>query len=121
MSYISHARGEILKRDAKDRTLLERRVLVKMYEMELDRVKCIGCGLCSDNCPKEAIQYTEAEFLGMKALSRPSIDFEARKCVLCGECVSICPMHALSMRVDNEDKVPVVELNVFAAAIKKRW
>ena len=121
MKGITRERGEIVKRDEEDRTVMERRLLLRWYELTLDRETCLGCGLCSDNCPKEAITYSPAEFRGIRAVTRPSIDFEPEKCVLCGECVSICPMSALRMRIEQVERVPVVEANVFAVSTKKRW
>jgi ferredoxin len=121
MSWNVIGRGDISKRDLEKRTVMQRRLLVKKYEMELDRDTCIGCGICADICPKEAIKYQPAEFKGMRALSRPSIDFDQEKCVLCGECVSMCPMHALKMRIEQAERVPVIEMNVFALATRKRW
>jgi ferredoxin len=121
MAWEPKRRGAILKRDVEDRTIMERSLLVKRYELELDRKTCVGCGICADVCPKEAIKYFPAEFRGMRAASRPSIDFDPELCVLCGECVSVCPLHALRMRLDGAERVPVVELNVFAQATRKRW
>ena len=121
MSWAVRGRGELVKRDEEDRTILERRLLVRWYELVLDRDVCIGCGICSDNCPKAAIEYSPAEFKGIRAVSRPSIDFDPEKCVLCGECVSICPMDALRMRIEREERVPVIEMNVFALVTRKRW
>jgi len=121
MSWAERRRGEIVKKDEENRTTMERKLLLRWYELTLDRITCLGCGICSDNCPKEAIKHLPAEFRGIKAVSRPSIDFAPEKCVLCGECVSICPMDALKMRIEQEEKVPVVEMNVFATATRKRW
>jgi 4Fe-4S ferredoxin len=121
MTWTPRRRGEIVKRDEDDLTVLERKLLVRWYELALDRSVCIGCGICSDHCPKEAIEYTPAKFDGIRAVSRPYIDFDPDRCVLCGECVSICPMDAFSMKIENEERVPVIEANVFARATRKRW
>jgi len=121
MSWAERRRGEIVKKDEENRTTMERKLLLRCYELTLDRTTCLGCGICSDNCPKEAIKHSAAEFMGIRAVSRPSIDFDPEKCVLCGECVSICPMDALIMRIEQEEKVPVIEMNAFATATRKRW
>jgi len=114
-------RGQITKREEDNRLTLERKLLVIWYKLELNRDKCLGCGICADQCPKEAIEYFPAEFKGIKALTRPSIDFDTEKCVLCGECVATCPLDALQMIIEKEERVPVIEANVFATVTKKRW
>ena len=121
MTWSLRRRGRIIKREEENRTIMERRLLVKQYELLLDRDICVGCGICADNCPKEAIIYSPAEFRGIRAVTRPSIDFDPERCVLCGECVSLCPMHALQMRIEREERVPVIEMNVFPLATRKRW
>lgn len=47
---------------------------------------CVGCGLCSEVCPKQCIkiEYDKNGFL------QPTIDFE--KCVDCGICKNKCPV-----------------------------
>ncbi len=113
-------RGKIARIESEDEILLERRMLTRVVKLILSRDQCIGCGICVDMCPKEAIEYSPSVFEGRKSLNRPSIDFKSDDCVLCGECVISCPVKALTMLVEGEEKTPVVEFNVFASLIKRR-
>lgn len=113
-------RGRITRTESEDEILLERRMLTRVVKLILSRDLCIGCGICVDMCPKEAIEYSPPVFEERKALNRPSIDFKSDDCVLCGECVTSCPMKALTMLIEGEEKTPVVEFNVFASLIKRR-
>ena len=113
-------RGRITRTESEDEVLLERRMLTKVVKLILSRNVCIGCGICVDMCPKEAIEYSSSVFDGRKSLNRPSIDIKSDDCVLCGECVTSCPMKALTMLIEGEEKTPVVEFNVFASLIKRR-
>ncbi len=114
-------RGQIIKSESKDEITMERRLLIRKYQLVLFKDNCIGCGICADMCPKEAIMYFSAEFKsGRRVSDRPRIDFEPDKCVLCGECVVSCPMNdALVMTVDGRRFVPVVEENAFAMVTRK--
>lgn len=119
MGYRVFKRGVISKREVDGQLILERNLLIKRFQLALTRDKCIGCGICSDVCPKEAIKYFPAEFKGNKAVTRPSIDFEPEKCTLCGECVVTCPMNALRMTIEGKEMVPVIGANVFATLTEK--
>jgi len=114
-------RGEIVKSETKNEMTMERRMLVQRYQLVWYRDNCIGCGICADMCPKEAIRYLAAEFkAGRRVSDRPRIDFDPDKCVLCGECVVSCPMNdALVMTVDGKKFVPVIEENAFAMVTRK--
>ncbi len=59
----------------------------------IDREKCIGCGMCSRNCPAGAIVPTDYTAPGHK-LSSYSIDID--KCIKCGACMSNCKFKAIS-------------------------
>ena len=111
-------RGEIEKYEVENKLILERRFILKHYKLTLDRDRCIVCGICADLCPKDAIEYVPPEFDGIRRVREPQIDFDNKKCVLCGECVTACPMNALSMEIEGEERIPVVDANVFASLIK---
>jgi ferredoxin len=114
-------RGEIVKSETKGQVTMERRLLVRRYQLVWYRDNCVGCGICADMCPKEAIRYLGAEFkAGRRVSDRPRIDFDPDKCVLCGECVVSCPMNdALVMTVNGKRFVPVIEENAFAMVTRK--
>lgn len=111
-------RGQIVKFEDDSKLMLERRLLVKHYQLTLDKGLCIKCGVCADFCPKDAIEYKPSVFNGIKRIADPILDFNEEKCVLCGECVSVCPMRAIQMYIEGEERIPVVEANVFASLIK---
>ena len=52
---------------------------------EIDREKCIGCGLCAADCPAEKLTVTDG-----KAVYTP-------ECIQCGHCVAVCPRAAVSI------------------------
>lgn len=52
----------------------------------LDKKCCVGCGACSNICPKNAISMTLEE----DGFRYPHIDKE--KCVKCGLCKNVCPI-----------------------------
>ena len=45
--------------------------------------KCIECGKCEKECPKDAIYHSCGEFVIIK-----------RKCIECGRCAKVCPVGA---------------------------
>jgi len=60
--------------------------------------RCIGCTLCAQNCPVEAIAFTPLE--------RAEID--SALCTRCGICHQACPENAIEiddMKRDNENEV----------------
>lgn len=54
--------------------------------IQIDKGKCIGCGLCQRDCPENNILLD-----GQKACVM------TQKCIKCGHCVAICPKEAVTM------------------------
>ena len=59
----------------------------------IDKDKCIGCGMCSRNCPANAISKTDYVAEGHKL---PSYEIDPAKCVKCGACMANCKFKAIS-------------------------
>ena len=53
---------------------------------QIDEDKCVGCGLCVDVCPVEAI-----------TLENDKAKVDEEKCTECGQCVEECPNEAISI------------------------
>ncbi len=67
--------------------------------VEVDIETCILCGLCSKNCPANAIKVDKK--------GERSWEIDPYLCIRCGECVERCPKNSLSM--DSFDKCVAVE------------
>lgn len=63
-----------------------------LFPLQLDKDKCIGCGMCVESCPYGAMSFTDF----------PTIDAEA--CRLCGSCVEACPEEALVMHNPAQER-----------------
>ncbi|MCK5083562.1 MAG: 4Fe-4S binding protein [Candidatus Omnitrophica bacterium] len=61
--------------------------------------ECIGCGICVENCPVEAISLS----IGQAKLGDGKAKINMNKCTRCGTCQSVCPQEAV--RPDSE-KIP---------------
>jgi ferredoxin len=53
-----------------------------------DKDKCIGCRLCLQVCPSEAIEYKTEE---------KKIRIYLARCTFCAQCNEVCPVSCLSM------------------------
>jgi len=59
--------------------------------MNVSKNKCVGCGLCVDVCPQEAI-----------VVSKGVAQIEKDKCVECQSCLQECPQEAIMLIKDIE-------------------
>ena len=55
---------------------------------KLDKDKCIGCGICANTCPNNAIKIVK------DGRWFPALD--VGHCMFCGLCIDQCPQDALS-------------------------
>ena len=56
---------------------------------------CIGCGLCPQACPTQAILMT-----GKSAMAE--ISYYLNKCIYCGDCIFVCPTHSIVAATEYE-------------------
>lgn len=49
--------------------------------------RCKACGLCIQNCPKQAITMTEV----LNSSGYKFVSVEEQKCIGCGICYTVCP------------------------------
>ncbi len=52
-----------------------------LYQMHLDKERCIKCGKCEQSCPMD-VRCTE--------------DINSPECIRCGKCKASCPVNAIS-------------------------
>lgn len=57
--------------------------------------ECIGCKLCAQACPAEAI-----EVRGNRETAE--ITYHLDRCIFCGECVDVCPTQAIETTTEYE-------------------
>lgn len=70
-------------------------VCKSLLHFEIDKDKCIGCGMCAKQCPAEAISRTDYTAEGHKLAS---MAIDTTKCVKCGACMSKCKFGAISKK-----------------------
>ncbi|MBQ6979499.1 MAG: 4Fe-4S binding protein, partial [Clostridia bacterium] len=70
-------------------------VCKSLMTYEIDKDKCIGCGLCERQCPVSAISKTDYVAEGHKL---PSRVIDSEKCIKCGLCMASCKFKAISKK-----------------------
>ena len=94
--------------------IMEQRLLKAVNNLILNAETCTGCGICVDACPEEAIALGP-----VGATRRGAIDYaepvnvDPEKCSYCGVCVIMCPFNAMTLKIDGEERLPIVEKEGF--------
>ncbi len=94
--------------------IMEQKLLQQVNNLILDNETCTGCGICSEVCPEEAITVgaVGGSQRGLIA-DGAKITVDETKCSYCGVCVIMCPFSALRLRIDNEERLPILEKEGF--------
>ncbi len=75
-------------------------------EKNIDKEKCISCGLCVAACPKNAIRYNAAYTIG-------------EGCDKCGDCIDVCPTGAIEFH--NREVIHAGQILVITRDKEWKW
>lgn len=71
--------------------------------------KCISCGICSRNCPVDAIDVED------------KANIEHDICIGCGECTTVCPTRAIEVKWETDSNVFLEKMAEYAyGAVKNK-
>jgi 4Fe-4S ferredoxin len=91
----------------------------KRYSLTLNKNKCVGCGVCMEICPQEAIEVTRTPKAKGEEAKTPTVTISKEKCHYCGICEAICPFAALTTKINGEHVIPVVKSESFPQLIRE--
>jgi 4Fe-4S ferredoxin len=70
-------------------------------------------------CPREAIEVTKTPKIKGEDAKPPTVDINEEKCTYCGMCNALCPYGALSLKINDEQMIPVVKSESFPQLIRE--
>jgi 4Fe-4S ferredoxin len=98
---------------------LDRIHVPKHYTLKLDKALCQGCELCMLACPKEAIKIIKPQKRPGEKAQKPTIDIDETKCHYCGICNAICPYGAITVQINGENIISVIEKESFPQLLRE--
>ncbi|MDY6959234.1 MAG: 4Fe-4S binding protein [Halobacteriota archaeon] len=67
-----------------------------------DYKRCVGCGICVDICPSDALELGPIPEIAT-GMDAPPVMIDPDSCSFCGMCAAFCPAHAMEMYFDGEN------------------
>lgn len=77
----------------------------KEIDPEVEEEDCVGCGICSDNCPQGAIIIDDIAVIDKSV------------CIGCGECFTVCPHDAVDPGEDSDKTVIQEKIAEYSLAV----
>ncbi len=109
---------KILKTESDGKLKVKRVHHASDYELIIDRSLCVGCELCSEICPREAITVSRKPKVKGQKIEHALVDVDQEKCQYCGICSTICPYGAVQVRKNGKALKSVVEKESFPQLIR---
>ncbi len=109
---------KLLKTQTEAELLVERVMYTRIYSLTLDKRKCVGCEVCQTVCPREAIEVLKPKKTEGLKMKQPTLVIDEKKCQFCGICNVICPFGALTLGINGNKVVPVLEKESFPKLIR---
>ncbi|MFX0012381.1 MAG: 4Fe-4S binding protein [Candidatus Hermodarchaeota archaeon] len=100
-----------------NRVEISERFFTESYGIEIQKDKCIGCGLCIKACPNNVISSPDLE--GLIRIKTEDLKPEIKditKCSFCGTCVYICPLEAIKLK-ENGQPVELEDLKLISQKV----
>lgn len=91
----------------------------KRYNLILDRNFCKGCDVCSIVCPREAISLKPLSKTTDGKARTPIVHVDVEKCDYHAICATMCPFGAISISINDQTRLPVVEKEAFPELIRQ--
>ncbi|HJJ28777.1 MAG TPA: 4Fe-4S binding protein [Methanocorpusculum sp.] len=101
------------KRVEGNTVVMEQRLLKKTSQLILDASKCVGCGICVEVCPRDAVKIGMVGAANRGATTEAAVFVDPAVCSYCGVCTIMCPFNSLELRIDGEKSLPIREQEGF--------
>lgn len=111
--------GIVSKKEVKGNLILERKMLGIHHVLRLTRDRCIGCDICMEACPQQAIGLLSPVSKDGRLVKRRAADFDRHKCTFCGICAVLCPSSAIEIETNGKKSIRVVESKVFPTLLRE--
>ena len=104
-------RSEKSKTEDARHVTVTQRMWVDSLKLTVDKEKCIGCEMCKQVCPREAIRHKQEEAIALRLkVISPVPVLEEEKCSMCGLCAVFCPAGAVRLERSNTLEGTVEEI-----------